>query len=70
MSNDTDVLYYKRRVVRDAERRRRIDALIEDTPRRIAILDRVRAGEITMAEGQRLIRSKRGDVTKAAWEGR
>ena len=51
-----DKRHYKRLAVNDRARRQRQDALQSDLPRRMAILKRVKAGEITLKEGQKLIR--------------
>ena len=52
----SDERYYRRKDAEDkarSDRRKRLDA---DMPRRLAILDRVKAGEITIAKGQSIIR--------------
>jgi hypothetical protein len=53
-----DERYYKRRAAEDIARKRRMEEREADMPRRMEILARVKAGEITLAEGQRMIRRK------------
>ena len=58
-----DERYYKRKAAEDkarAERRKQREA---DMPRRMAILARVKDGEITIAEGQVMIRKPNGEIT-------
>ena len=50
--------YYKRLAAEDKARRERQARLKADMPRRMAILARVKRGEITLKEAQRLIRSQ------------
>jgi len=47
---------YKRQAIKDKLRRKRLKVLNADMPRRMKILARVKAGEISLKEGQRLIR--------------
>ncbi|MFH1558274.1 MAG: hypothetical protein ABII76_26010 [Pseudomonadota bacterium] len=54
--SQADERYYKRKAAEDkarAERRKQREA---DMPRRMEILARVKSGEITLVEGQRMIR--------------
>jgi hypothetical protein len=53
-----DEQYYRRRAAEDAARARRKAERDADMPRRMEILARVKAGEITLTEGQRMIRRK------------
>jgi len=51
-----DEEYYKRLPIRERAKRERMAKLLRDLPRRKAILARVKAGDITLAEGQKMIR--------------
>jgi len=53
-----DERYYNRKAAEDKARDERRKQREADMPRRLAILARVKAGEITLAEGQCMIRRK------------
>jgi len=52
----SDERWYKRQAARDMARRERLAILKAGLPRRMKILAMVKSGDITLAEGQRLIR--------------
>jgi len=54
---------------RRAARQRRKDALNADVPRRMEILSRVKAGEITLAEAQRMIRKPHNTALRRGKDG-
>jgi len=51
-----DEKYYKRLEQRKKERRARIEKLKADIPRRMEILKRVKDGNLTLKEAQKIIR--------------
>lgn len=55
----SDRRYYQRRKEEGRARAERQDRLMSDLPRRMAILDRIKKGEISLAEGQKMIRAGR-----------
>jgi len=52
----SDESWYKHQALKDKAKRRRLEALRADMPRRMKILAMVKSGEISLKEGQRLIR--------------
>ena len=54
--NDSDVEWYKRRESERVAKQKWPATLNDDIPRRKEILERVRRGEITLREGQKIIR--------------
>jgi len=52
-----DDRYYERQARLDAQREERRRRLEEEMPRRLALLAQVKAGTMTLAEAQRLIRA-------------
>jgi len=61
-----DEEYYKRLPIRERANRERMAKLLRDLPRRKAIIARVKAGEITLADGQKMIRN--GEQAKGGGE--
>ena len=55
-SSKADKKWYRRRAIEDATQKKRQAELRADMPRRMKIIARVKFGEITLGEGQRLIR--------------
>ena len=53
----SDERWYRRQAEKKRTRQAWLEAMQTDLPRRIKILARVKAGEISLEEGQRLIRA-------------
>ena len=64
-----DERYYKRKAAEDKARAERRQQREADMPRRMEILARVKSGEITLAQGQRLIRKPNDQADRPAKAG-
>ena len=51
-----DDAYYRRLGIRQAQRRKRLEKMQRQMPDRLAIVKKIKAGEITLAEGQKIAR--------------